>query len=85
MQTARRLIRLHACTSVFALVLALLWSVGWGQVHRVLAETPRMGRTEQFTEVDFAADQPEGRIVAAGSLAVSFWRWVHEVPERVKT
>lgn len=36
MQTARRLIRLHACTSVFALVLALLWSVGWGQVHRVL-------------------------------------------------
>lgn len=36
MQTARRLIRLHASTSVFALVLALLWSVGWGQVHRVL-------------------------------------------------
>ena len=24
-----------------------------------------MGRTEQFTEVDFAEDQPEGRIVEA--------------------
>ncbi|WP_102109021.1 tRNA (N(6)-L-threonylcarbamoyladenosine(37)-C(2))-methylthiotransferase MtaB [Oceaniglobus roseus] len=36
-----------------------------GQVHRVLMESPRMGRTEQFAEVDFAADQPEGRIVTA--------------------
>jgi threonylcarbamoyladenosine tRNA methylthiotransferase MtaB len=36
-----------------------------GQTHRVLLEGPRMGRTEQFTEVDFTADQPEGQIVQA--------------------
>ncbi len=34
-----------------------------GREHRVLTENPRMGRTEQFTEVTFAADQPEGQIV----------------------
>jgi len=26
-------------------------------------ESPRMGRTEQFTEVDFGTDQPEGQII----------------------
>ena len=36
-----------------------------GAPHRILTESPRMGRTEQFTEVAFAADQPEGRIVTA--------------------
>ncbi|WP_018303288.1 tRNA (N(6)-L-threonylcarbamoyladenosine(37)-C(2))-methylthiotransferase MtaB [Wenxinia marina] len=36
-----------------------------GRPHRVLMESPRMGRTEQFAEVDFAADQPEGQIVEA--------------------
>ena len=36
-----------------------------GQTHRILTETPRMGRTEQFAEVTFAADQPEGTIVSA--------------------
>ncbi len=36
-----------------------------GQHHRVLMESPRMGRTEQFTEVDFGTDQPEGQIVSA--------------------
>ncbi|MCB6177974.1 tRNA (N(6)-L-threonylcarbamoyladenosine(37)-C(2))-methylthiotransferase MtaB [Rhodobacter sp. Har01] len=36
-----------------------------GQVHPVLTETPRMGRTSQFAEVKFATDQPEGRIVTA--------------------
>ena len=36
-----------------------------GQVHRVLLEGPRLGRTEQFTEVGFGADQPEGQIVTA--------------------
>ncbi len=41
-----------------------------GQVHRVLTETPRMGRTEQFTEVSFAEDQPEGRIVTARMTGV---------------
>jgi len=36
-----------------------------GRVHRVLTESPRMGRTETFTEVAFATDQGEGRIVDA--------------------
>jgi len=36
-----------------------------GHAHAVLMESPRIGRTEQFAEVAFAADQPEGRIVAA--------------------
>ena len=36
-----------------------------GLTHRVLMESPRMGRTEQFTEVDFRVDQPEGQIVSA--------------------
>jgi threonylcarbamoyladenosine tRNA methylthiotransferase MtaB len=30
-----------------------------------------MGRTEQFTEVNFASDQPEGRIVTATVRATS--------------
>ncbi|MES2551762.1 MAG: tRNA (N(6)-L-threonylcarbamoyladenosine(37)-C(2))-methylthiotransferase MtaB, partial [Pseudomonadota bacterium] len=34
-----------------------------GRVHRVLTEGPRVGRTEQFTEVAFGADQPEGTIL----------------------
>ncbi|TCM87600.1 tRNA (N(6)-L-threonylcarbamoyladenosine(37)-C(2))-methylthiotransferase MtaB [Rhodovulum steppense] len=34
-----------------------------GRSHRVLMESPRMGRTEQFAEVDLASDRPEGRIV----------------------
>ncbi|MCU0826884.1 MAG: tRNA (N(6)-L-threonylcarbamoyladenosine(37)-C(2))-methylthiotransferase MtaB [Tabrizicola sp.] len=33
-----------------------------GRTHRVLTEGPRLGRTEQFTEVAFAADQPEGSL-----------------------
>ena len=36
-----------------------------GKTHRILMENPRMGRTEQFTEVDFSADQPEGAIITA--------------------
>jgi threonylcarbamoyladenosine tRNA methylthiotransferase MtaB len=36
-----------------------------GQIHHILMENPRMGRTEQFTEVAFGADQHEGRIVTA--------------------
>jgi threonylcarbamoyladenosine tRNA methylthiotransferase MtaB len=36
-----------------------------GQTHRILTESPRMGRTGQFTEVAFATDQPEGAIVTA--------------------
>lgn len=34
-----------------------------GVTHRVLMEGPRMGRTEQFTEVGFGTDQPEGRLL----------------------
>ena len=34
-----------------------------GKTHRILMENPRMGRTEQFTEVDFSTDQPEGAII----------------------
>lgn len=36
-----------------------------GLSHMVLMENPRMGRTEQFTEVTFATDQPEGAIISA--------------------
>jgi threonylcarbamoyladenosine tRNA methylthiotransferase MtaB len=36
-----------------------------GQCHRVLMESPRMGRTEGFAEVRFDTDQAEGRIVTA--------------------
>ncbi|MGY6703833.1 tRNA (N(6)-L-threonylcarbamoyladenosine(37)-C(2))-methylthiotransferase MtaB [Roseinatronobacter sp.] len=34
-----------------------------GKRHRVLMENPHMGRTEQFTEVDFSTPQPVGAIV----------------------
>lgn len=36
-----------------------------GRTHRILMENPRMGRTEQFTEVAFDADREEGQIVTA--------------------
>jgi len=36
-----------------------------GRTHAVLMESPRMGRTAQFTETVFATDQPEGQIVTA--------------------
>ena len=36
-----------------------------GKTHHILMENPRMGRTEQFTEVSFEADQPESQIVTA--------------------
>lgn len=36
-----------------------------GKTHHVLLESPRMGRTGQFTEVTFAADQTEGTVIAA--------------------
>ncbi|MDJ0859064.1 MAG: tRNA (N(6)-L-threonylcarbamoyladenosine(37)-C(2))-methylthiotransferase MtaB [Dinoroseobacter sp.] len=34
-----------------------------GRAHKVLLEGPTLGRTEQFTEVRFASEQPEGQIV----------------------
>ncbi|MGJ8603405.1 MAG: tRNA (N(6)-L-threonylcarbamoyladenosine(37)-C(2))-methylthiotransferase MtaB [Marivita sp.] len=36
-----------------------------GRTHNVLLEAPDMGRTEQFTEVRFATEQPVGQIVSA--------------------
>ncbi|WP_424985794.1 tRNA (N(6)-L-threonylcarbamoyladenosine(37)-C(2))-methylthiotransferase MtaB [Microbulbifer sp. S227A] len=36
-----------------------------GKTHQVLMENDHMGRTEQFTEVRFAAPRPEGQIVRA--------------------
>ncbi|MEM8578397.1 MAG: radical SAM protein, partial [Pseudomonadota bacterium] len=36
-----------------------------GRTHRVLMESPRMGRTEQFAEVHFDADRPESAVVEA--------------------
>lgn len=36
-----------------------------GKTHHILMESPRMGRTEQFTEVQFSVDQPEGKITTA--------------------
>jgi threonylcarbamoyladenosine tRNA methylthiotransferase MtaB len=42
-----------------------------GATHPVLMESPRMGRTPQFTEVEFTADQPEGQIVTARIIGTS--------------
>ena len=42
-----------------------------GVEHRVLMESARMGRTEQFSEVQFGADRPEGEIVTARILGHS--------------
>jgi threonylcarbamoyladenosine tRNA methylthiotransferase MtaB len=39
-----------------------------GQVHRVLTEGARLGRTEQFAEVAFGRDQPEGVILEVRPL-----------------
>ena len=42
-----------------------------GRDHRVLMERPRLGRTEGFAEVAFAADQPTGGIVTARICGVA--------------
>ena len=39
-----------------------------GKTHNILLENPRMGRTEQFTEVRFDSDQPVGAIISARIL-----------------
>ncbi len=41
------------------------------RTHNILMENPHMGRTEQFTEVTFAAPQPEGTIVMARITGVN--------------
>jgi threonylcarbamoyladenosine tRNA methylthiotransferase MtaB len=47
-----------------------------GVVHPVLMENARMGRTEQFAEVVFDADQPVGQIVTARIAGVRGGRLV---------
>ncbi|NNF23790.1 MAG: tRNA (N(6)-L-threonylcarbamoyladenosine(37)-C(2))-methylthiotransferase MtaB [Rhodobacteraceae bacterium] len=42
-----------------------------GQMHPVLMESPGMGRTPHFAEVDFTEPQPEGTIVMARITGVS--------------
>ena len=42
-----------------------------GKTHHILMENARMGRTEQFTEVLFDADQPESQIVQAQITGVA--------------
>ena len=42
-----------------------------GQVHRVLMESPHMGRTEQFAEVVFKAARPVGEIIVTRITGVS--------------
>ncbi|MEM9433611.1 MAG: tRNA (N(6)-L-threonylcarbamoyladenosine(37)-C(2))-methylthiotransferase MtaB [Pseudomonadota bacterium] len=42
-----------------------------GHRHNILLENPRMGRTEQFAEVCFTEDQPEGQIVSVQIQGVS--------------
>ncbi|HID66746.1 MAG TPA: tRNA (N(6)-L-threonylcarbamoyladenosine(37)-C(2))-methylthiotransferase MtaB [Roseibacterium sp.] len=46
-----------------AAVSAHLWKQV-GQIHNILMENPRMGRTEQFAEVVFDSDRPEGHIIS---------------------
>ena len=46
-----------------AAALAAHLSAQVGQRHSVLTEGPRLGRTEQFTEVAFDRDQPEGALI----------------------
>jgi threonylcarbamoyladenosine tRNA methylthiotransferase MtaB len=43
-----------------------------GQTHQILMESPRMGRTAQFAEVQFDTNQPESRIVTATITAAEF-------------
>ncbi|WP_417269314.1 tRNA (N(6)-L-threonylcarbamoyladenosine(37)-C(2))-methylthiotransferase MtaB [Celeribacter sp.] len=42
-----------------------------GRTHSILMENPHMGRTEQFTEVSFAAPQTEGAIVTAKIIGLN--------------
>ncbi len=60
-----RAARLRAAGDV-ALERHLLAQVG--ATHRILVENPRMGRTEQFTEVDLGQDHAEGQIITAKIL-----------------
>ncbi|MEP5631148.1 MAG: tRNA (N(6)-L-threonylcarbamoyladenosine(37)-C(2))-methylthiotransferase MtaB [Tateyamaria sp.] len=41
-----------------------------GRTHNILMENPHMGRTEQFAEVHFDTEQPEGQIVTTRIAAI---------------
>jgi threonylcarbamoyladenosine tRNA methylthiotransferase MtaB len=41
-----------------------------GKTHQILMENPRMGRTEQFTEVTFETDHPESQIITAKIIGI---------------
>lgn len=47
-----------------------------GRTHSVLMENPRMGRTEQFTEVQFDQDHREGTLIRTQITAVQDGRLV---------
>ncbi len=47
-----------------------------GTTHAVLVEGPRLGRTEQFAEVTFATDQPEGQILTARIIGMENGRLI---------
>ncbi len=47
-----------------------------GKTHHVLMENPNMGRTEQFTEVNFEVPQVEGAIVTAKIVDIAGTRLV---------
>jgi len=42
-----------------------------GKSHSILMESSRMGRTEQFAEVTFDADQPESQIIRAAISGIA--------------
>ena len=47
-----------------------------GKQHNILMENPQMGRTEQFTEVNFMTPQSEGQIVVAKIAGIDGQRLV---------
>ncbi|MEH6772703.1 MAG: tRNA (N(6)-L-threonylcarbamoyladenosine(37)-C(2))-methylthiotransferase MtaB [Cereibacter changlensis] len=55
-----------------------------GAQHEVLMESARMGRTGQFTEVSFDADQPEGQIVRATITGQEGGRLTATVADQVR-
>ena len=63
--------RASALRQVGAQQVARHLSAQQGRAHRILMESPHMGRTEQFAEVRFTASQPESQIVNATITGVS--------------
>ncbi|MEL6409541.1 MAG: tRNA (N(6)-L-threonylcarbamoyladenosine(37)-C(2))-methylthiotransferase MtaB [Pseudomonadota bacterium] len=66
-QVAGRLIKQRAAQlrAVGKRRVALHLAEQTGKKHKVLMENGRMGRTEQFTEIVFQSDKPEGQIIDA--------------------